>query len=441
MSWKSHVHRLLCFVLLSPVACQFELEKEKSQATEPAPVDSGPPPPDPDNFLANAPPPPPAGTEPFRGLIVRDPAIVDGALASNALDTGLSFRAMIEWLVGDKERALPATREWLGQWETVTKVGPYGAPVAPRPQIDPLLIAPWFASQPPASTPGTGAYDEPTRTDTSLWNRAPFRLLAVVNRLDLAADPCQGPPGKIHLVYAVLDASLRAPLEMTIVLEVPYPETRSAAAWARLWERLPSQRDSRYPTLLGLLVSSVLHDAAPYGARLRSNELALGGGVDKSWELREFHVEDGPFGRQLLMNTLESTPRDDVDPKSLATHIVQNAEEIGAHAVPLPEAMQGGAARTPRAGFSWAVPGVDDSLRTAFSRQTCNGCHGGDTATLPFQHIAADPSRDAPARLSRFLSDPSGPTDELRRRQRRFEALLASECANDPTPPSYEGTR
>jgi hypothetical protein len=35
-----------------------------------------------------------------------------------------------------------------------------------------------------------------------------------------------------------------------------------------------------------------------------------------------------------------------------------------------------------------------------------NGCHGGDTATLPFQHLVADPQLQRPARVSRFLYDP-----------------------------------
>lgn len=441
MWWKNRVHWLLGLLFVAPLACQFEVEANDSRPSDDSQFRGDPPLPGGDFQAPGL--DSPGRADPFRSLLVRDPSVVRGPVASSELSGPLSFRAIMQWLVGGEARALPATREWLGQWETATKVGAYAAPVVPRPQINSLLIEPWFSSRPSTPPPGTGPYYEasPPRPDTSLWERAPFRLIAVVNRFDLGLEPCSGSAGEIRFVYAVLDRTLTAPLEMTVIVEIPYPETRLPVAWARAWQELPLLADERHATALGELARDILREADPYRARVRTNEAALGGGGDKSWELREFHVEDGEFGRRLLMNTLDSTPREDVDPKSLATHIVQNAEEIGLHAVSLPEALQGAAARTPRAGFTWAVPGVEESLRTAFSRQTCNGCHGGDTPALPFQHIAADPSLDGPALLSRFLSDPASPMDELRRRQRHLEQLLASKCADDAGTSPYAPTR
>jgi len=85
------------------------------------------------------------------------------------------------------------------------------------------------------------------------------------------------------------------------------------------------------------------------------------------------------------------------------------------------------------------VLGVSEGLRRAFSRETCNGCHGGDTATLPFQHLVADPELRRPARLSRFLYDPEANSDELRRRAARLKELAASECAAPAAGSGYFG--
>ena len=83
--------------------------------------------------------------------------------------------------------------------------------------------------------------------------------------------------------------------------------------------------------------------------------------------------------------------------------------------------------------------GVSERLRHAFSLQTCNGCHGGDTASLPFRHIAPGTSLGDPARLSRFLYDPEAPSDELRRRRDVVEALGSTECSPDASDPVYPG--
>ena len=451
MSMKHRARFLQLLVLATPLACQFQVETDDSNASSDA--NFGGSPTDPPAIPSGQPQAPsggpPSGVDPFGELLVSEPSVLRAASSASSGDA-LSFRAISEWLIGDRARTLPALRDWLGQWETVTKVGTYDAPVATRPDVNPLLIAPWFRSTSPAPSepppPGTDGYHETTlppasNGDPATWARAPFRLLAVVNRLDLGQDPCLGSAGELRFVYTALDASLLLPLEMTVIVEVPYPTTRSAVAWARAWHQLPPLGSGQYPMALAGLASTVLREADPFAARVRTNEVALGGNAGKPWELREFRLEDTEFGRRLIMTPLESTPREDVDPKSVAAHVVQNAEEISQGPVPLPPALRAAAAHTSRAAFTWAVPGVEESLRNAFSRQTCNGCHGGDTATLPFQHIAADPTLTSSPRLSRFLWDPMAPSDELRRRQRQLEQLLASSCPDESTNSPYDPAR
>lgn len=118
-------------------------------------------------------------------------------------------------------------------------------------------------------------------------------------------------------------------------------------------------------------------------------------------------------------------------------HVLTHADAIRGSGVDLPEDMQAGAAQLVTPDFSWRVLGVSESLRQAFSIQTCNGCHGGDSRALPFQHITPLDSAGISARVSRFLYDPAAPTDELRRRAERLEALVHGTCETAGREPAY----
>jgi hypothetical protein len=105
----------------------------------------------------------------------------------------------------------------------------------------------------------------------------------------------------------------------------------------------------------------------------------------------------------------------------------------------LPDALRAGAASIGAPDFSWPVLGVSERSRRAFSVQTCNGCHGGDTATLPFRHIGPGSSLDSPARVSRFMYDPDATADELRRRSAVLDALTATSCDAPAESGGYTG--
>jgi hypothetical protein len=430
------------------IGCQFEVESEDGEhSNDTAPRDDGgwdDTPADGDGWVSpvqpsstpSIPAVPTRPVDPLRELVIVDPAVVNSADASNAVEGApWSFRSSMEWLSGDERTALALVRDWLGEWEHVTYVGPFDAPVTPRPAVNTLLIGPWLslgpATPPPGSSPDQYYAPEPRPkvSEEPAWNRAPFALIAIVNRVDLRSEPCSGSAGELRFVYTAIEPSSRAPLEMTLIVEIPYAPTKTPAEWAKAWHALPELGSgATYRAALARLTNEVLADADPFSARVRSNEVALGAADGLPWELREFRLDDGEFGRRLVMVPFESTPRKDADPKLLGAHIVGHAEDVLDRAVPLPEALRGATAQVAQASFTWAVPSVDDSLRRAFSRQTCNGCHGGDAAALPFQHIAPDPIPGRPARLSRFLRDPSAPSDELRRRARALEALLVTRC-------------
>jgi hypothetical protein len=416
----------------------------------------------------------------YRDLIVIDPEIVGGPFAtSDADDAPFSFRAHMQWLAGGTSEPLEFTRSWLLAWESTSEVGPVFAPVAPRPQLRRVLVDPWLVAsgmQPTAASAtagygdGTGdgaddaaygaapepdpyaaAPDESAPTEPAYgnsdegwrlpsWQHAPFRLIAIVNRVDLASAPCDGYAGEVRYVYAGIDPETSAPLDLTLILEVPYPTTRPAAEWARAWRELAALPPGEaYTARLVALTREIQAQADPLRARLRTNEIAFADPARRDWEMREFNLQIRSGTLVLAQVPLEFTPRADVDPAELASHVLEHAEDIEGAGVSLPESLRAGAAQIDAPDFSWSVLGVSERLRRAFSVQTCNGCHGGDTASLPFRHIGQGASLRSPARLSRFLYDPDADTDELRRRSRVLEALSATECAPAAPSEGYAG--
>jgi hypothetical protein len=395
---------------------------------------------DPDAAYAAPAPTLPVGA--YRELIALDPALVNGPGAANANgDAPWSFRSQMQWLAGSTTDAARFTRAWLERWATTTDVGPALVQVRPRPGVRSRLIGAWLgpssdvsaedgltASNLAAST----TYGPPSPGVS--WADAPFRLLAIVNRVDLATRACSGFAGELRYVYGIIDRETGQPLDATLILEMPYPESRSAAAWALAWSELGSLSRDEYGPALEALTREVQAGVDPLRVRLRSNEQALGEAATPGWEMREFKLQIQGAQLELVQTPLEFTPRADADPAVLADYVLGHAAEIRGSGASLPEELRAGAAEISSADFSWRVLGVNDGLRQAFSVQTCNGCHGGDTATLPFRHIAADASPNRPARLSRFLYDPEASGDELRRRQERLDVLSGSVC--DPAEPA-----
>jgi len=436
------------------------------------------------------------GLSTYVELVVLDPRSVGGPHASNA-DQGApwSFRAQMGWLAGSDTDALAFTVRWLDAWQNLRSVGTTQAPVSERPQLHGVLLTPWLgddgagevstiddttdpdvapgpdvapeldvapepevtseggryapapevdAGPPPASAPDPSTSEKPApepygALPPTVWAAAPFRLLAIVNRVDLAADACGRAVGELRYVYTATDPRGERALDLSVIVEIPYPSTRSAASWARSWQGVAAEPAglARDQALLAL-TGEVTRDADPLRARVRTNEAALSEGKGP-WQMREFNLASSSTGAlELRQVPLTLTPRSDADLGELAEYLLSNSADVLAGGSALPESLRAGAAEMSAADFSWRVPGISERLRSAFSGATCNGCHAGDTKTERFQHIAPGASLGAPARLSRFLYDDS-PTDELHRREALLVELSGTACSDDP--PSTRGYR
>jgi len=305
----------------------------------------------------------------------------------------------------------------------------------------------------------SGGEDQPLDLD-----KAPFKLLAIVNRIDLRT---RRDAGEVRFVFGALRTdrcvfqTLAGPAPYSVIFEYKKKGAshRARRRWGRQWHKLADYElgSAEYNRNLEKLTRKVT--SADINRKQRPNRTALSllrtnAELDEGriWQMREFKMAAN--SNQLLRghiehSTLTTTPFFNAFNKTdaLSEYMNANARKIANnnHRIPLISAENGEPMATgsvfvglPFSGQenfwegSAEIP-VDPETRHLFSLNTCNGCHGRETNT-PFVHI--DPERDAgsSARLSDFMtgSDVDDPTDpstirrfnELERRAQDLDALI-----------------
>lgn len=338
-------------------------------------------------------------------LMIRDLLVVEDPIRTNwsgnpnppnPSDGAWHFGRLMTQMAGtnDPEQFV---RTWLQEWSTPRPVN--GFVVPPR-NIDALVVNPWLAA--------SGG----TRLDLT---RAPFRLLAIVNRIDLR-DLARGSAGEGRFVFGVLGAG-GAQLQFTVILEYNLPASTPADVrrWADDFHALSSlpRGSAQYNQALENITTRFAgRDVAPTRPngssinQVRSNEIAL----LAPWELREFKLNAAGQLRQVTVAqttdlTFDNSP-------TLANFINANTPALlaGTHVVPATfngAPFLGGSAIT-NPNMFWRAPGVtNNEARFRFSINTCNGCHAGETGT-PFLHVSPR-NLGQVAALSTFLTGKTQP--------------------------------
>ncbi|HEY9856174.1 MAG TPA: hypothetical protein V6D05_10575 [Stenomitos sp.] len=263
--------------------------------------------------------------------------------------------------------------------------------------------------------------------------KAPFRLAAIVNRVDLrrpgnagegrfvfhyvekdniaVAGAPNSKPGDDRAVFTVIfeygisdDMIIRSfqgktppKLEQGQNQMAAQNRMKAVADWASRWHRL-----SRMPygpgynvelqKITDVFSGANANPAKPNGSalnQLRTNEIQLGlqgafgpGGDPTTlpvWELREFHVM--PSGK--LENVpMALTPKISLNHTTeLGDYINQNEEDILKDAHVMPVGMMAGSSLTPGAigdpFLIWNAPNIAhaNDARFKFAQNTCSGCH------------------------------------------------------------------
>ena len=312
-----------------------------------------------------------SAVDPLRELeIVDDDTLA--RLSQNAENGPLSFRHIVETIAGDEVPSATFTEAWMH---------------ALGPDVEREVRAAWIS---------TGPLD---------LARAPWRLVAVANRMDLAGKPRLGPLGEGRLVFGLTegpaDDPASAPRETTLIVEFALPTTRTATEWAHAWHALGDKP-------LGSVAydEALAHNVASFATRPSLSQVRWNDPVNG---LRQLDL--GAQG-MLVVAPLRNTPPRALDgARELAAFAQAHAAEIARDDHLLPAELLTTSTHTD--ARPWSLSDVADEVRDAFALGTCGGCHAHDAIDGGF-HVS--PLRHGGAKLSPMLKEDLGRRAVLLRR-------------------------
>jgi hypothetical protein len=389
-----------------------------------------------------------------KSLFIRDPAVIQDPTRTWDPCTGAGTKGgvwtfahlMREMATGSGTTPENFALQWLSNWLNTYPVNTDN--VAARTQMFNQVIQPWAAADGGTATlltnPFTGkkfvSLSRPLNLDI-----APFRLLAIVNRLDLGRT-VSGPggyggsitdvpvtPGELRFIFGVVqpnpwgggtDATC-GKKRFTTIFEygVPGEGCLPSVKWAKNWttlQSMPGFTPAYLAQLQAMTESVVVAGAAPGKGnnnainQIRTNEIALGG----IWELREFTLTaenpplnvDPPASGLLRTHSVAMTPNDGAFSAFGADPTINAFINGPVHASVPPGAtnpnrcssdydvpytfaglaFRGGNALVPFAGppGHWLANSITTAssarkicARHQFSLNTCHGCHRNDSGT------------------------------------------------------------
>ncbi len=307
-----------------------------------------------------------------KSLLIRDPAVVTDPSRTFDVCTGAgnqdgvwTFKHLVTEMANEAKTGVTPeefVRMWLSQWETSQNVN--GWNIADRKNgIRNRVINPWEAA--------SGGPENPLDL-----NKAPFQLLAVVNRVDLRENLAYGggSAGEGRFVFQVMDGC--NPMQFTVIFEYGI-EKRSCSAvqnWGQRWVNLGNMvlGSAAYNTALENITESFVQANAapskPNGSalnQLRTNEIALA----KPWELREFVIADAGWNQHFLKpTTVALTPDDSLNrTPTLRDYFASGISDVPLRFPTMADPFRGGASTAP--SFFWNAPNFPTTLTQAEQRQ------------------------------------------------------------------------
>lgn len=318
-------------------------------------------------------------------------------------------------------------QSWLEKWLATQTIN--ADVVNARTNMFNTVILPWVQKSNPGATVTISNW-KTFNIDPTL---APFRLLAIVNRLDLRGNSgyTVSNAGEGRFVFGVLNTNCN-PLRFTTILEygIPKNNCKELVAFAQQWYNLKNlvPGSTAYNNVLQAITDQFTtagtSPSKPNGSslnQLRTNELAIG----SPWELREFVIsKKGVFDEvtvkqepNLKFNRIAgATPANELllatyangnEPAILdQTYAIQDTE-VGTNFL-------GGKAHTLTPGHFWdaataagASRITNDTVRHILSVNTCSGCHGGEANTA-VGNLINDPAGVSHAAFLQIAPQPFG---------------------------------
>ena len=259
--------------------------------------------------------------------------------------------------------------------------------------------------------------------------KAPFRLLAIVNRLDLRTNNAYGggDAGEGRFVFGLVPQAAdgtcpgSAESQMTVILEYGVPLSGCTAVhdYGQKWMALgnialgDAAFNPALQALTDVFAATGAGGAKPNGSainQIRTNDFVFG----SPWDLREFRIDPSSHHLGIVMPVKQ--PHEAHRNNAIIDGIIAaNAPAIVNGTFSFPDRFPDNATGTPFRGGQainnlapWRGAANDPTLTDArhqFSLDTCDACHGGEalsTSGNPFLHIRTRQS-GAVATLSTFL--------------------------------------
>ncbi|MEW6057442.1 MAG: hypothetical protein AB1540_12590 [Bdellovibrionota bacterium] len=351
--------------------------------------------------------------EPIRAekeLVITDLSVVNDPRA-HAPNGPWTFGYLMRQLTPKGMHPSDFVLRWLNEWMLTKKIA--SDMVEPRKAIE-KIVSDW-----------------PKKEDGRLdLDRAPLRLLAIVNRIDNRGPFTRGGAGEGRFVFSFL-APNGTPLSFTVIFEYLLPRLPkkglTVRSWARRWHALGNHSfGEQYNRALQEITDLFTRRGSFPGRRnhsalnqLRTNEISLA----SPWQMREFKLSRNGM---LKMTTTKQTPAEHFNVGSIEDEhsklirwMIDHKDEILAEKHIVPRQLLGAKSHAP---FVWAPKANElgqemKKVRKVFALNTCNGCHSSETNTS-FLHIAPR-SAETSARLSQFMVSDVG---------RRVDAMRAILC-------------
>jgi len=291
-----------------------------------------------------------------QALFITDPAVVlngqrtwDPCTGAGTQGGVWTFAHLIrEMANGSGKTPEDFVKDWLSLWLNNYTVN--GDVVLARTQMFDQVILPWATASGVTATLVTDPISGQRSVNLSgplNLNIAPYRLLAIVNRIDLGETTTgatstygtvTGMPvtsGELRFVFGVVQPNpwgaggtetTCGRKEFTTIFEYGVPGTGCSTVvnWAKQWTALEAMTgftNAYFTQLESMTESVVLHGAAPAKGnqnainQVRTNEIAL---ACNQWEMREFRLTDEspvggtdvPSNGELRTHTVAQTPNE-----------------------------------------------------------------------------------------------------------------------------------
>jgi len=394
-------------------------------------------------------------------LIIRNISVVDDPCRTAWNGTGCTstlgkwtFGQLMATMSGNSDVTSPTARNFVSQWlqfwlSPQTNVNPARPQtVAVRPNIGSVLLWRWLQASgcssptlPPQNTSNPATWLTALQNCPGLDLKvAPFRLLAISNRIDLDGRDYSGngAPGELRFAFGFFNTSTpTAPSgNAEVILEYHFPNTFPASWWASMFHNMSNVAfgpsfASQLQSITDLVVGPNAQPGGPNNGssigQIRTDENVFDptpSASAKQWEFRQFALPCTTGSCLLAQVPVSQTPptTDNTTP-ALTTFLTDNQVAISNSSHVVPASMLGGSSLSPQPAIGptvWNTTGDDFNghtlvnpsdrlssftVRHNFAFSTCVGCHYLETANTIAKLFHINPrAPGAESPLSPFLN-------------------------------------